>query len=158
MITLNRTMKKITATFLAIAAAVSTSFAHEHATTPLQTILVEYVKIQQALAGDSLNGVPEAATAIVTAIKGNEGELPGTAVSQAEVVGKATDIKAARAAFKPLSVTLIGAASSLKKKTGHFYEAYCPMAGAAWIQADKKVANPYYGASMLTCGEIRRDL
>lgn len=151
-------MKKITTIVFAIIAAVSTSFAHEHATTPLQTVLAEYVKIQQSLAGDSLKGVPEAAAAIVVAVKGNEGELPGATVSEAEAVGKATDIKAARAAFKPLSVTLISAASSLKEKTGHFYEAYCPMAGAAWIQADKKVANPYYGASMLTCGEIRRDL
>jgi len=151
-------MKKLTAIVLAIAGAVSTSFAHEHAPTPLQTVLGEYVKIQQALAGDSLKGVPEAAAAIVATVKGNEGVLPGTTASEAEAVGKATDIKSARAAFKPLSVTLIGAASALKEKTGHFYEAYCPMAGAAWIQADKKVANPYYGASMLTCGEIRRDL
>ena len=37
--------------------------------------------------------------------------------------------------------------------------AFCPMAfdaeGAEWIQADGEVANPYYGAAMLRCGEFR---
>jgi hypothetical protein len=151
-------MKHLVTIVLATVAAVSMSFAHEHASTPLQAILGEYVKIQQALASDSLKGVPEATAAIIATAKGNEGALPTAVVSQAEAVGKSTDIKSARAAFKPLSVTLIGAASSLKEKTGHFYEAYCPMAKAAWIQADKNVANPYFGASMLTCGEIRCEL
>ena len=39
------------------------------------------------------------------------------------------------------------------------YKVHCPMAfddeGASWLQADKKVANPYYGAEMLRCGTIK---
>ena len=42
------------------------------------------------------------------------------------------------------------------------YEAYCPMAfndaGAAWIQADKAVLNPYFGDRMLRCGVVRGEL
>ncbi|MCG8558005.1 MAG: efflux RND transporter periplasmic adaptor subunit [Proteobacteria bacterium] len=37
--------------------------------------------------------------------------------------------------------------------------AFCPMAfdakGAEWIQNDEPLANPYYGAAMLRCGEFR---
>jgi len=151
-------MKKLITFCIAFISIVTVSFAHDHAASPLQTALEQYVKIQTALAGDSLKGVPEAAAAIAETAKTNSDALPEAVMMQAEAVGKATDIKAARVALKPLSMSLISAASALKDKTGHYYEAFCPMAGAAWIQADKKVANPYYGASMLTCGEIRRDL
>jgi Cu(I)/Ag(I) efflux system membrane fusion protein len=42
------------------------------------------------------------------------------------------------------------------------YEAFCPMAfggrGATWLQKDRQVRNPYFGAAMLRCGEVRREL
>ena len=28
--------------------------------------------------------------------------------------------------------------------------------GAAWLQAGETIANPYFGASMLRCGVVRR--
>ena len=151
-------MKNIAVTLIALLSIITASQAQDQASTPLQTVLEQYVKIQTALAADSLKGIPEAATAIAAAAKESTGTLPEATASQAEAVAKATDIKAARAAFKPLSTTLIAAANTPKEKTGHYYEAFCPMANAAWIQTDKKVANPYYGASMLTCGEIRKEL
>lgn len=40
--------------------------------------------------------------------------------------------------------------------------AWCPMAfdnrGAAWLQAEEEIANPYFGARMLRCGEFRGTL
>ncbi|MGM0600122.1 MAG: heavy metal-binding domain-containing protein, partial [Candidatus Rifleibacteriota bacterium] len=40
------------------------------------------------------------------------------------------------------------------------YEEHCPMAfdnkGANWLQAESELANPYYGAMMLRCGETRK--
>jgi Cu(I)/Ag(I) efflux system membrane fusion protein len=30
--------------------------------------------------------------------------------------------------------------------------------GADWLQADKSVANPYFGASMLRCGSVKSEL
>jgi Cu(I)/Ag(I) efflux system membrane fusion protein len=45
---------------------------------------------------------------------------------------------------------------------GPVFELYCPMAfnnkGAAWLQPDKEIRNPYFGAQMLSCGEVRRQL
>ena len=39
---------------------------------------------------------------------------------------------------------------------------FCPMAfndtGAEWLQIEKRLANPYFGASMLRCGELRRKI
>lgn len=42
------------------------------------------------------------------------------------------------------------------------YQFHCPMAkdnkGADWLQKDSGLANPYFGKSMLTCGELVRKL
>lgn len=151
-------MKNLLAVLLTILGVTASARAHEHVGTPLHSVLGDYVKIQTALAADSLKGVPEAAAALAATARQNAGTLPAPLAAQAEAVGKATDIKAARAAFKPLSATLVAAASAAKEKTGRYHEAFCPMAGAAWIQTGKTIANPYFGSSMLTCGEIRKDL
>jgi len=154
-------MKKL-AVLLALALAsitFTTVQAHDdHNATPLQASLDQYFKIQAALAADSLKGVPEAAAALATAAKDAKGAVPEAAVLQAEALAKANDIKTARSAFKPLSATLIAALSDRNEKSGHYYEAFCPMANASWLQTDKKITNPYYGKSMLTCGEIRKEL
>lgn len=151
-------MKNLVTTLLAILSIPSMLMAQESVASPLESALKQYVTIQTALAADTLKGVPEAANALAAAVKESAGVLPVTTASQAEAVAKAQDIKAARVAFKPLSAALITGLNAQKEKVGHYYEAFCPMAGAAWIQADKKIANPYYGASMLTCGEIRKEL
>lgn len=40
------------------------------------------------------------------------------------------------------------------------YLEFCPMAfdnkGACWISFDKEIKNPYFGAKMLTCGEVKK--
>ena len=43
-----------------------------------------------------------------------------------------------------------------KKVSSEAYqEVYCPMAKASWLQAGKKIKNPYFGQAMLTCGELK---
>ncbi|MCH8538124.1 MAG: efflux RND transporter periplasmic adaptor subunit [Alkalimonas sp.] len=43
---------------------------------------------------------------------------------------------------------------------GGWYRAHCPMAragqGAAWLQPQDSVLNPYYGAMMLRCGDVEQ--
>lgn len=42
------------------------------------------------------------------------------------------------------------------------YKVFCPMyddnKGAYWISDSKEIKNPYYGAEMLTCGEVQEEL
>ena len=38
-----------------------------------------------------------------------------------------------------------------KSDTTTYYQ-YCPMVKANWLSKEAAVKNPYYGASMLTCG------
>jgi Cu(I)/Ag(I) efflux system membrane fusion protein len=45
---------------------------------------------------------------------------------------------------------------------GPIFELYCSMAfnnrGAIWLQQDEDIRNPYFGAQMLKCGEVKRQL
>ena len=42
-----------------------------------------------------------------------------------------------------------------------YYEIFCPIAfnntGASWLSKEKDVNNPYFGAGMLKCGEVKRE-
>jgi Cu(I)/Ag(I) efflux system membrane fusion protein len=115
-----------------------------------------YIKIQVALAADSIKGVAEAAQAIAQAVRADaDKKLPAAAAEQAEKVAKATDIASAREAFKALSKTLIDYRKKNQSLMAQYHEVYCPMADASWLQPDKNVKNPYFGSSMLHCGTIK---
>jgi Protein of unknown function (DUF3347) len=123
---------------------------------PVKSVYDDYLKIQAALAKDSLEGIPENANAIAKAIKGDEKKMLSPDIAQeAETLTKATDLKAARNAFKPLSNSLIKYLADHKVESGAYNEAYCPMAEASWLQSGKKISNPYMGKSMSGCGEIK---
>lgn len=124
---------------------------------PVKSVYDNYLKIQAALAKDSLEGVPANATAMAKAIKGDEMKMLSPDIAQqAETLAKANDLKAARNAFKPLSDSLIKYLADHKVQSGSFNEAYCPMAEASWLQTGSKISNPYMGKSMPACGEIKR--
>ena len=42
------------------------------------------------------------------------------------------------------------------------YVQFCPMAnsdkGANWLSKENKVVNPYFGASMIKCGEVKETI
>jgi hypothetical protein len=122
---------------------------------PVKSVYNHYLKIQNDLANDSLKGVPEEADAIAKAVQGDSMKmLPETVAKQAEVLAKASDLKSARGAFKPLSDSLIKYLAAHHAKDD-YVEVYCPMAKASWLQANKNVNNPYLGQEMPTCGEIK---
>jgi hypothetical protein len=36
--------------------------------------------------------------------------------------------------------------------------AHCPMKNADWLQQGEKLANPFFGSAMLTCGDVTKKL
>ena len=111
-----------------------------------------YLKVQVALAGDSIKGVSEAAEEIMAAAAalGDDGNGLADAAGALAVAG---DIEAARKAFGALSDALIEYADSVG--IGELKVAYCPMADRSWIQEGGSIANPFFGAFMLTCGSFQ---
>ena len=76
----------------------------------------------------------------------------------------ATDLKAARKAFHPMSQTVVELAKALRKQDASFNAVKvfrCPMTKdsfpgaprtAEWLQLAAPIRNPYFGAEMLDCG------
>ncbi len=85
---------------------------------------------------------------------------PGLQKSLEEIIN-AKDISAIRENFDEFSSVMIGIAKSANPMPG-LYVLRCPMAnsnhGADWLSMDSEIKNPYYGQSMLTCGEIKAEL
>lgn len=123
-----------------------------------------YLPWQVALRSDHADEASEAARALASALA-VDGRLKPLAVvrSAAAAAADATDIEEQRVHFKTASDVLI----ALIKEQGNFAEPlglyYCPMAfddtGAYWLQSmGSKLLNPYFGSSMLRCGNIVREL
>ncbi|MBF0197149.1 MAG: efflux RND transporter periplasmic adaptor subunit [Planctomycetes bacterium] len=68
------------------------------------------------------------------------------------------NIESFREEFKKVSTAVV----MMVEKVGHPLKSlnlmFCSMANAEWLQTDDSVANPYYGASMLRCGEVKKTL
>ena len=123
---------------------------------PVKSVLDHYLKIQTVLTKDSVKGIVENANAIAAAVKGDDRKtLPSDVATQAEALAQATDLNAAREAFKPLSNSLIKYLADNKAGAGTYHEAYCPMVKASWLQTGTDIRNPYEGQGMLTCGELK---
>ena len=140
----------------------------------LAPVFESYFQAQVALSKDNL---AEAAAALAATGKAANGititlasadahshwmRLAMTIKNATEHAHHATDIASARDLFKKVSDAML----EVEKTFGHGGSAvhriaFCPMAadgkGAAWLQKAEEVENPYYGASMYRCGEIRSE-
>ena len=126
------------------------------ASESLKAIVQSYLTIQSQLAADKIDDVKGPARAIgaQAVILGKNGPPVAKAASALE---RAADLGAAREAFGALTdaVLAAGKAEGWKDVEG-VRLAYCPMVQRSWLQKDKEIRNPYYGSSMLTCGEFKK--
>ena len=129
--------------------------------------LEPYLEVQQALAADSMEGVPEAARRVGGALRAvaSSPAMEGlggwaadevraavpTAIAAAAELARAPDLAGAREAFRTLSKALITWAKH--RRPGGMEMVWCPMMRGGWIQRAGPVRNPYHGLSMLECGE-----
>ena len=115
-----------------------------------------YLRIQTALATDSLDGVKADAAAVAKAATALGTDAAPVATAATEVQ-KAADLKAARLAFGKLSDALINYANDTKSGLGEGNRvAYCSMVQSSWVQKGNKIVNPYGGKSMAGCGEFKQ--
>ncbi len=70
------------------------------------------------------------------------------------------DIEEARKHFSMLSFHMLEITETFGLNKEVVYKDYCPMAfgdqGAYWLSEKKDITNPYFGASMLACGEVKQ--
>jgi len=137
----------------------------------IRAIVERYLSLQEALAGDDKDLTVKAAKSAIESLSGVDMSLlidkphdmwmsRSTKMSEAlDAIQNAADIDAARKAFEMLSEELIAVVAQFGIPEGRqLYRVHCPMVfnnkGADWLQADKEIRNPYFGASMLKCGEV----
>ncbi|SEG17991.1 efflux RND transporter periplasmic adaptor subunit [Algoriphagus boritolerans] len=129
--------------------------------------LVKNSLVQDKLADaqKSLNSLDQSLTNVnMNLVKGQAhdlwmGILSGMKDAKAKIAGT-KDIEEARKHFSMLSFHMLEATETFGLNKAVVYKDYCPMAfgdqGAYWLSEQKDITNPYFGASMLTCGEVKQ--
>jgi membrane fusion protein, copper/silver efflux system len=141
----------------------------------LGELLLQYLEIQEALASDDFPRAREGGDKFAAGLKemdmgllkgeahGIWMETLGTLNKGVKTLTAAEDMETARKGFESLStgMSLVIERLGVEIK-GPIFELYCPMAfdnrGAAWLQQSEDIRNPYFGAMMLECGEVKRQL
>ncbi len=126
--------------------AVTSAFALLTVTAPLiaaqltdqnKQFLAAYDKVHHALVADDLASAKKAAA-----------DLGGSG----KEVADSKSLDQARKAFTKVSTE----AEKMAAGQSGYYVMHCPMKNADWVQTDEKIANPYGGKDMLTCGAIKK--
>lgn len=140
-------MKKLIKLFtLSIGLTVFASAHTAKASEVKDTFVASYLKLSEALASDKKLSDFDL---MDFQVKAKDAGLKADELNAVKKFTASKTIKDQREAFKSVSQAAIAYA---KKKKLPVFKANCPMADADWLQAKKKVRNPYYGSSMLACG------
>ncbi|MFY8001040.1 MAG: efflux RND transporter periplasmic adaptor subunit [Candidatus Kapaibacteriota bacterium] len=160
--------------------AQSTTKTHNHQFTAVQlpsnlasqfnSLIDAYSALTEALVQDNTGSASQSASTLVQAaeIINTESlgasanmawqDVRGHLMQEAKALQSASTLNGQRVIFERLSNALFLTLSTFKgaKK---LHRAYCPMAfddkGAYWLTPTTTIRNPYFGAKMLQCGEIR---
>ncbi|MCP9199688.1 efflux RND transporter periplasmic adaptor subunit [Gramella sp. GC03-9] len=139
----------------------------------LQPLFSDYFELKNALVNDDLETAKASARQFqqtidqlqVSAMSDEVGSLLKIHFPKLQSVTdrlvNAANIDAVRNEFIGLSNTMINLAVSTRPMEGMYIQ-HCPMAnsnqGADWLSMSSEIRNPYYGASMLGCGEVTDQL
>lgn len=148
----------------------SAAFAADAESTAFDQVTERYEAVRLALTNDTTDGIseqgkrieaileqlstewsPEAAGVRTDMTEDVRNLLPELSEAAA-ALSAATSLDAARDAFYDLSKPLVRwskAADGDKPIV-----AYCSMTKRSWLQPEGELGNPYYGQSMLRCGEV----
>ena len=140
----------------------------------VEAIFHHYAQIQTALSQDQFSEALKKSQALDTVIKAIDlkelGQEATTVwleslleIRNVEMpLEQVDDVKSLRIYFKGLSNFLLSVADAFSPFSEALYVQYCPMAfdnqGARWLSFNEEILNPYFGNSMLRCGETERVL
>lgn len=140
---------------------------HQH----VGPVMKAYLEMVDALAAADTEKAVAATESLRAALKnamphGLEGEAADVFRTQMTVVGSSLP-SAGAVSVESLRIKLpelTRAMETYLRTFGHdgrqtMVKIFCPMAfndkGAAWLQSDSKIRNPYFGRKMLRCGEVQ---
>jgi hypothetical protein len=125
-------------------------------------LLPSYFAIKDALVADNPTVAGAKAAEFVKQVSVGDSKLSqkdrDVLFRNATAISENKDIKRQREQFSDLSNSLISIAKASKLNTEPVYVQYCPMKKSSWLSSEKAIKNPYYGKSMLTCGNVSQTL
>jgi len=140
------------------------------AKTKLNPLFNQYLAWKNALVQDNLSESQKSAEMMLNELnKINLGLFEGEAHNKMVKFHSAlqnnmphvthlNNIEKVRDVFRHVSINMIEITNTFKPFTKTLYVQHCPMAddnkGADWLSTEQEIRNPYFGSSMLKCGEI----
>lgn len=140
----------------------------------ISILLTRYLDLQQHLAADNLQDARKDTVALSPLAETVIAELESTGFEQAStfagqlteevrLLTRAATLEDIRAAFYPVSQTIAKVVETFGSNVETpLYLQFCPMAfdnkGATWLAQSEEINNPYFGAMMLHCGEVRQQI
>jgi hypothetical protein len=131
--------------------------------TKLTQLLHSYYEIKDALAADNAELASAKATEFVKTANSidykviSEGNIT-VLVKDAGKISETKDIIKQRKSFVNLSENMFVLAKTMKLADETIYRQYCPMKKTYWLSKEEKIKNPYYGKTMLGCGEVKETI
>ncbi len=136
----------------------------------LTQLTEEYFKVKNSLVSDDATATQKAAAGVQSGLsKVDMNLVKGAAHDQwmmirseiqkaTALIVKESEIANQRRHFAPLSQAFLELTETFGLTKDKVYKEYCPMAfdskGAYWLSESEEIRNPYFGKSMLTCGEV----
>ena len=156
------------------AAVLKTLSVDNQAKEALQPLYASYLKWKDSLTNDDFAEAQKMATSMKSALDKINMSLfkvdahnawmkyQGSLSNSLEHVQHFSGIEHLRKAFQTVSSTMIDMTNTFKPLAETIYVQHCPMAdnnkGADWLSTSKEIKNPYFGSSMLTCGEVTKEI
>lgn len=135
-------------------------------------VITQYLNLKDALVDDNSEVTSKVSENLLAALENFnldqfKGEDKSTLVKilneskdQAAQISN-SDIETQRTQFLGLSKNMIELVA-ITGTSGELFQQYCPMydnnKGGVWLSAQKEIKNPYFGASMLHCGVVEKEL
>ena len=140
----------------------------------LKPLFAKYIELKTALVNDNFEGSHQASLDMMRILERIDmGVFEGEShmvwmkyekrlQKNIKQANETEDISGLRTAFKPLSRDLIDLVKTMDSIDLPLFIEYCPMAenntGADWLSTEAEIRNPYFGASMLGCGEVKEEI
>lgn len=125
---------------------------------PVAQLLTHYYNLKNALVAGDASSAATNAGALVRELNNTDPKLLSESnihilVADAGKISDAKDLNRQRTLFANLSANMAEVVKAIKPG-GTVYVQYCPMKKASWLSSEKAIKNPYYGSSMLSCGNV----
>ncbi|WP_158856747.1 DUF3347 domain-containing protein [Lunatibacter salilacus] len=135
---------------LAILMLGNTAFAQN-----TNNLLSKYYSVKNALVNSDLKAASEAIIDFQNTIKSESSFRQKDDLNKAaDKLAKANSVEKQRAVFNDVSTTMWQIVKSTDQVSQSVYYQYCPMKKAYWLSNETTIKNPYFGSSMLSCGNI----